>query len=457
MEIKEPDFPEVIIDTTTSYNESAERATLGAVMRGGRTAYEKAAEILTGQDFYVHRFRFIWDAFASLAEQGLSIDTISAGDELARAGKLEEIGGRNFLADLRTEGDPRNIETYAANVQDYSVKRDILRIASEGAAASLNGKRAADIMGDMTRRLAGLSIHQQDENTVDIAAAVVEAYEWTDRASRGEIPGVKTGFVDLDKILGSLIAGNFYIVAGRPGTGKTALMVTIAYRAAKEGKRVAFFSLEMSRLQIAQRFIAIESGIDLHRIIKGEIQEHEWPILAHANEAVSALPITINDWSGVNISGIRRIARRINAANKIDLLIVDYLQLMDGEGKKNNRQEEVSAISRGLKNLAGELKVPLLAGAQLNRNLEARADKRPQLSDLRESGSLEQDAYAVMFLYRDDDPQKANITELAVAKHRNGPTGRADLLFRAPIAKFESVTSRTVQLNDPAPHWAGDD
>lgn len=456
--IPEPEYPE----TDPTQSADSERAVLGAVMRGGYQAFEKASEIITPNDFYVYRFRFVWEAFCNLAEQGLAIDTISTGDELARANKLDEIGGRNLLAELRKEGDHRNVTTYAAKVQEYSVKREISRIASESAAAAMNGKRATDIMSDMLARLSRLSIHNQDENTVEIGVGVREAIDWVDKASRGEIPGVETGLTDLDNILGSLIAGNFYIVAGRPGTGKTALMLTVAHKTAKEGKRVAIFSLEMSRLQISQRLISLESGIDLQRIIKGTLREDEWPALTHAGEVVSALPITINDWSGVSISGMRQIARKIHAATPIDLLVVDYLQLMDGEKttrKSNfpNRQEEVSAISRGIKHLASELNVPILAGAQLNRASESRADRRPMLADLRESGSLEQDAYAVMFLNRSEDPERANVTELIVAKHRNGPVGSVDLLFRSPVATFANCPSRKVSFNEPAPHWAGDD
>jgi replicative DNA helicase len=345
-------------------------------------------------------------------------------------------------------------------VQDYSVKRQLYRIASEAGAAAVNGKRSTDIMADMQTKLARLTIlGGVDDHTSEIGDAVTEAYDWTDRASRGEIKGVVTELTDLDKLLGCLIAGNTYIIAGRPGTGKTAFMVTVAYQAAKAGKRIAFFSLEMSRLQIAQRFMAIESGIDLHRIITGALHAEEWPMLTHASGEISALPITINDWSGISISGIRRTARRIQAAHPIDLMIVDYLQLADGEGKGKDtyREQEVSAISRGIKHLANELHVPVLAGAQLNRASESRADRRPQLSDLRESGSLEQDAYGVMFLHRTDDPERANVTECIVAKHRNGPTGSVDLLWKAPVARFDNCAARTVSFSDTTPHWAGDD
>jgi len=281
----------------------------------------------------------------------------------------------------------------------------------------------------------------QDEFTVPIGEAVSEAYDWTADAAEGKIKGVTTGLIDVDRLLGSLIPGNVYIVAGRPGKGKTGFVLTVAHNAAKRKKRVGMFSLEMSRMQVAQRLICINSEIDLQRVITGKLLDHEWPVYMHGVEEVSSLPIVINDLSSININQIRQTAHKIKASGGLDLLIVDYIQLAAGTQKKYERRDlEVSAVSQGLKYLARELDVPILAAAQLSRSVEQRAEKRPVLSDLRESGSLEQDAYAVMFLHVEDDTP--SLPHLLIEKHRNGPTGEVSLMFKREFTKFENATSK---------------
>lgn len=246
---------------------------------------------------------------------------------------------------------------------------------------------------------------------------------------------------------------NVYIIAARPGQGKTALALSIARNVAKSGKRVGLLSLEMSRLQVAHRLIAQEAEINLHNIITGKLEEREWPVYTNAVEKVAALPIVVNDLSSITISQIRQAARAMGAKEGLDLLIIDYVQLAGSEvGDKFERRElEVSKISRGLKHLAEELNIPILAAAQLSRAVEQRSDKRPVLSDLRESGSLEQDAYCVMFIYRPDqyekDSDKQNVAEIIVAKHRNGDTGSVELVFRRPFASFVNASFKTVSLN----------
>jgi replicative DNA helicase len=261
------------------------------------------------------------------------------------------------------------------------------------------------------------------------------------------VVGVPTGLIDLDRILGSLIAGNVYIVAGRPGQGKTGLLLTIAKHAAQVNKkRVAIFSLEMSRLQVAQRLIAQEAEVDLQRIIQGKLLENEWPLYTQGVEVVADLSIVINDLSSININQIRQTARKIKANGGLDLIIVDYIQLAGGDGGKyQNRELEVSAVSRGLKYLARELNVPILAAAQLSRAIEQRSVKTPILSDLRESGSLEQDAYAVIFIHVPE--VEDNTIQLIVAKHRNGATGLCDLIIKKSFVKFENASTKIYQPN----------
>lgn len=441
-----------------------ERALLGAVMRDG-SIYDRAREIVQADDFGWQSYGEVWDACESLHQQGLSIDTITVGDEMNRKDKLEEFQidtregeviwkGRSALSKIRETGEPRNFLSYAEIVQDYSAKRKILAFLNKGAAWAVNGRRAKDIVADMMSEFSKVAIYgAQDEFTVPISTAVSEAYDWTDRAARGEIVGIPTGYVDLDHLLGSMVAGNVYILAGRPKQGKTGFLVTVARNVAKhQNKRVGIFSLEMSRLQVAQRLISQESQINLQSIIHGKLQDREWPLYTQAVETVAALPIVINDLSSININQIRQTARKIKASGGLDLLIVDYLQLASGEGVRYERRDlEISAVSRGLKFIARELEVPILCAAQLSRAVEQRSDKKPILSDLRESGSIEQDAYAVMFIYRPDqyekDTDKKNIAEIVLAAHRNGPVGSVELMFRGEIAKFENASTKTFRPN----------
>lgn len=436
-----------------------EAALVGAVLRDGRT-YERVREMVKPESFGVHAYGFAWKACENLHEQGLSIDTFTVGDELERMGKMADFvdgqwSGRALLSDLRSNGDPRNVTDYAANVQDYHIKRELEQVFTQGVMQSKNGRRAKDIIADVSRRLIEYEPHNEaDEFTVPIAVAMSEGYDMTDAASRGELIGVKTGYMDLDKVLsGGMYKDNVYLVAARPGQGKTALLLSIVLNAARDGKRIAIFSLEMSRAQVAQRLAAQVAEVDLSRIIEGKMNTEEWQKYNDAIEKVEKLPIIINDLSSIKISNIRQTGRRIKQKYGLDLVILDYVQLADPDDtKKQNREQEVSQVSRGLKKMARELEVPILAAAQLSRSVEQRADKKPILSDLRESGSLEQDSYAVMFIYRPDqyekDTQKANIAEVIVAKHRNGPVGSIELVWRPVITRFESATTRIFRLNE---------
>ena len=451
--VKVPAQGFVYPDAMNPVSTESEGALLGSILRGGREVYAKACEIVTGEMFWSTSHRSVWECFERLYNNGMQIDVIVTGDEMELMQKMGELegewgngvwSGRAYLADLRSNGDPRNVETYAVQVQDYYFKRFLLQFSGKIGGWSANGRRPKEIVQDIYAELSKLQIHDaHDEHTVPIATAIGEAYDWTDKAARGEVVGVPTGLVDLDKLLGSLVNGNMYLLAARPKRGKTGLLLTIARNVARSGKRVGIFSLEMSRLQVGQRLIAQESGINLQSIINGKLRDDEWAKYTHAVEVAASYPIVINDMKSINVGGMRNVARRIKAEGGLDLLIVDYIQLAGSENKRyENRNVEVTAISRGLVHLAGELDVPILAAAQLNRAIEARASKRPILSDLRESGSLEQDAYAVMFLHELEDETKQNIIGLELAAHRNGPTGVIELLFRDSIVKFENLFTK---------------
>jgi replicative DNA helicase len=290
----------------------------------------------------------------------------------------------------------------------------------------------------------------QDEYTVHLKDALSEAWDWSVQAAQGKLPGVPTGFIDLDKLLKTMIAGNLYIAAGRPGMGKTAFLLTVALHAAKAGKKVLIFSLEMSRMQVAQRLISQIAQVDLEKVINAEEMDMaEWDRVGKAIEQLEAYGIVINDLSEINIRQIRQTSRKVKAEQGVDLVIVDYLQLAEGDDDKyESRVQEVSKVSRGLKYLARELEVPVLAAAQLNREVEKRADKRPILADLRESGQLEQDAYAIMFLFKANPDTEPNVVTVDVAKHRNGKTGAIELIFRGEFTKFENAATKYFRPNE---------
>jgi replicative DNA helicase len=281
-----------------------------------------------------------------------------------------------------------------------------------------------------------------------------EYYDRIDLLSRrtDDIFGVPTGFIDLDRLLGGLQPSDFIIVAGRPGMGKTAFMLSAAKNAAQTHKKhVAIFSLEMSNDQLVQRLISQETGIDSHRLRTGRLNEDEWPVFTHAIEVLNDTHIFLDDTPGLTPLQMRTKCRRLHLEFRLDLIILDYLQLMSSGMRSENRVQEVSHISRNMKILARELNVPVLAAAQLSRAIEQRADKEPQLSDLRESGSLEQDSDIVMFIHRPEmyekDALKQNLAQIKIAKHRNGPVGSIELVFRSSLAKFENAATRHVDLS----------
>ena len=439
----------------TAVKES-EAGLIGATLRDG-SVYNRVRDIVKPEHFQCHAFGFAWEAIQRLYERGLSIDTITVGDELERSQKMSDFvdgqwSGRALLSRLRSDGLPSNAESYAENVQDYATKRYLEEIAVKMAYYAKNGRRSSDIILDVEKLFAEIVLYsgKSAQHTVPFKTAVSEAYDKTDRAAKGEIIGVPTGFIDLDKQLGALYGGNLYILGARPGQGKTAWMLSVAKYAAEHGRKIGIFSIEMMRDQIAQRIISMISGIPLDRIIKGQLEEREWAIYTNAIEHAAALPITINDLGAINITQIRQEARKMFANGGIDLLIVDYIQIATPSEKQDRRDLDIGDISGGLKALAKELNIPVLAASQLSRDLEKRQDKRPILADLRESGSLEQDADVVMFIYRPDQYEKTdkqNTAEIITAKHRNGATGSIELIYRTVLTKFENATARTFNPN----------
>jgi len=432
----------------------AEEAVLGCVLINP-DAYFEVAAFLKPEDFYLHKNRWVWDAFINLHEQRLPIDIITVSEELERHNQLAEAGGAAYLTQL-INAVPTSLhaEAYGRLVEREALRRRLIDAATQVARLAYEeGRDISEVVNDAEAAVFAVSERRANKELAPIKEAISAYY---DRIKylfehRGEVLGVPTGFIDLDKLLGGLQQSDLLIIAGRPGSGKTGLMLNVAKNAAMVAKKhVAVFSLEMSNDQLVQRLISQETGIDSQRLRLGDIHDHEWPLFVQASNVLSDAQIFLDDTPALTPNQLRSKCRRLDQEYGLDLVIVDYLQLMQGDGRSENRVQEVSSISRGLKQLARELNVPVLAGAQLSRAVEQRSDKRPVLSDLRESGSLEQDSDIVMFIDRPDmyntDGAKTNIATIIVAKHRNGPTADIQLVFRGALTKFENAETRHVDL-----------
>lgn len=448
--VETPSIPQVV-----PHSKEAEEAVIGAVLINPE-AYYDVAQFLRSDDFYIHRHRWIWESFNRLHERRIPLDFLTVAEDLNQAGQLSEIGGTAYLTAL-INNVPTSLhaEAYGRLVEETSVRRRMLDAAASIAKLAYQQNSAIDaVMDEAEKAVFGISERRMTRDLQSIKQVLSEYYDRIDQLSQrdDEIFGVPTGFIDLDRMLGGLQPSDFLIVAGRPGMGKTAFMLSAAKNAAqKHKKHVAIFSLEMSNEQLVQRLLAQETGIDSHRLRTGKLNEDEWAVFTQAIEVLSDVHIFLDDTAGLTPLQLRTKARRLHLEFGLDLLIVDYLQLMSTGMRSENRVQEVSAISRNMKILARELNVPVLAAAQLSRAVEQRADKEPQLSDLRESGSLEQDADIVMFIHRPEmyekDTLKQNVAEIKIAKHRNGPVGSIELVFRGNLAKFENAATRHVDLS----------
>jgi replicative DNA helicase len=440
------------------HSREAEEAVLGSVLINPE-AYYDVAQFLQPEDFYIHRHRWIWEAFTHLHEQRNPIDILTVTDDLNQKGQLGEVGGPAYLTAL-INNVPTSLhaEAYGRIIEQSSVRRRMLTAANHIAKLAYQQEMGIEaVMDEAEKAVFGVSERRMTRDLQSIQQVLSEYYDRIDQLSRrsDEIFGVPTGFIDLDKLLGGLQPSDFLIIAGRPGTGKTAFMLSAAKNAAlKYKKHVAIFSLEMSNEQLVQRLIAQETGIDGHRLRTGKLNEDEWAVFTQAIEVLSDTHIFLDDTPGLTPLQLRTKCRRLHLEFNLDLIIVDYLQLMSGGTRIENRVQEVSFISRNMKILARELNVPVLAAAQLSRAIEQRSDKEPQLSDLRESGSLEQDSDIVMFIHRPElyekDPVNQNLAQIKVAKHRNGPVGTIEMVFRAKLAKFENAATHHIDLAEIA-------
>jgi len=442
-----PDEPKSI-DSTLPHSREAEEAVLGSVLINPESYFDLSQKIKVS-DFYIIRNQWIWEAFSTLIERRVGIDFLTAREMLQEKNHLDEVGGDSYLTTLINQ-TPTSLHAlaYAEIVEENAMRRRMLEAANLMAKQAFDrSKNVNSLIDEAEKAVFGLSERRIINDLQPIQSVLSDYYARFDQLSQRseEIYGVPTGFIDIDKLLGGLQKSDLLIIAGRPGMGKTGFMLSVAKNAAlKHKKHVAVFSLEMANEQLVQRLISQETGIDTQRLRSGQLKDDEYGKFNVAIEILGDTKIWLDDTPAITPLSLRTKCRRLHMENQLDLIIVDYLQLMSGDLRTDNRVQEVSYISRNLKVLARELNVPVLVGAQLSRAVEQRVDKRPVLSDLRESGSLEQDADIVMFIHRPDamdaDSPRQNIAEIIVAKHRNGPTHTGiELVFLNNLARFENA------------------
>ncbi len=443
------------IDRLPPQNIEAEEAVLGGLLIDS-DAIIRVSTVLKPGDFYREKNGWIFGAALALHERHEPIDFLTVCDELERKGQLDEVGGPAFLTGLiNAVPTSIHIEHYATIVQRAAIRRRLIEAAGQIAALAYREADDVDEVVDRAEQLVfAVSSARLSRSVVPLRSAVSDYYDRVEYLNKhkGQMIGLPTGFARLDEILGGMQRSDMLVLAARPSMGKTSLALNIAHTAAKKfGQRVLVFSLEMASEQVVERLTSAETGIDSQRLRRGEIADDEWSRFITTTSSLSELAFFIDDTPAISVLEMRTKARRLHAEVGLDLIVVDYLQLMRGEGWHENRQQEVSAISRGIKALARELNIPILAISQLSRGVEARSDKRPILSDLRESGSIEQDADVVLFIYRDEvyneNTERRGIADILIAKHRHGPTGNVPLLFRKETASFVDAELRQIQLN----------
>ena len=443
------------IERLPPQNIEAEEAVLGALLIDP-DAIIRVATTLHTDDFYREKHAWIFDVALTLHERREPIDFLTVCDELEKRGQLDEVGGPAFITAL-INAVPTSVhaEHYAHIVERTATLRRLIDAAGQIASLAYQEVQDVDEVVDHCEQiLFGVSQRRISRDLVPIKQVLSEYYDRIEYLTRhrGELIGIPTGFADMDKLLGGMQRSDLLILAARPSVGKTSLALSMAHNAAKKfNQRIALFSLEMSSEQVVQRLISSETRIDSQRLRRGEIAEDEWERFMKATGDLSETLIFIDDTPGISALELRTKARRLHAEYGLDLIVVDYLQLMRGDNRSENRVQEISAISRALKGLARELNVPVLALSQLSRSVEGRTDKKPILSDLRESGALEQDADVVIFIYRDElyneNTERKNIADIIIAKHRNGPTGTVALYFQKELALFREAELRRTELD----------
>lgn len=442
-----------MLERVPPQNIEAEQAVLGAMLIE-REAIARVLEILPSPTaFYRGAHRLIFQAMAQLFERNEAVDIVTVVEELRRQNKLEEAGGIAYVTSLANSvPTAANVTYHAKIVEEKALLRSLINAATEIATLGYEAEQEVPaIIDEAEKKILAVANRRDNRVFVPIKDIVLDAFQKIEQlyTSKGGLTGVGTGFKDFDRLTSGLQPSDLILIAARPSMGKTALCLNMAqYIAIRQQMPVAFFSLEMSKEQLVQRMLCAEAPVDSQRLRCGELVEDDWRKLVAAADRLSAAPIFIDDSPGLSVMEMRAKARRLKLEHDLRVVFIDYLQLIQGglSGRSENRQQEISEISRALKSLARELNVPVVALSQLSRSVETRQVKKPLLSDLRESGSLEQDADVVAFLYREDyydpDTEKKNITELIVAKQRNGPVDTVQLFFHKPFTRFADLAKQ---------------
>ena len=422
----------------------AEQSVLGAMIID-KEAINSALEIIKPEDFYKEANREIFETMIVLFNKNEPVDLITLSEELKRRGTLDNIGGVTYLANLSSSiATTANIKYYCKIVQEKSILRRLIKSSDDIMGKAFEDTEEVSAIIELAERnIFDITQGSHREGFSPISEVLLNSFAQIEEraANKGRLTGLETGFIDLDNKLSGLQKSDLILLAARPSMGKTALGINIAtHSALKSNAKVAIFSLEMSKEQLVQRVISATSHVDLQKIISGNLSDDEWLKVVDSMGPLSQMNIFIDDTAGISLMEMKAKCRRLKIEKGLDLILVDYLQLMQLEGRQESRQQEISAISRGLKALAKEMECPVIALSQLSRAPELRSDHRPILSDLRESGAIEQDADVVLFLYRDEyynkETELKNIGELIIAKHRNGPTGSIELVWKGEYTKF---------------------
>ena len=435
-------------ERTLPHNLEAERSVLGAILIHN-DAFNVAAELVDSGDFFRDAHRRVFNKMVDLNERGQVIDLVTLKDELTRSGDLDDAGGAAYIAAL-ADGVPRstNVEHYARIVKEKATLRNLIHSADKILTMAYRAEEDADALLDHAEQeifsIAEDRIHAGFVALSDLVQGSFTTIEQL-QEHKGLVTGVPSGFVDIDNLTSGFQPADLIIIAGRPSMGKTSFVLNVAQHVGiKTDRTVGFFSLEMSKEQLFMRMLTAEGEVDSHRFRGGFLSERDYGRLSAALGRLADAHVFIDDTAGLGVLEMRAKARRLKAERGLDLLVIDYLQLMQGRGRFENRTQELASISRALKGLAKELNVPVLALSQLSRAPESRADRRPQLSDLRESGALEQDADVVMFIFREEQydptPENENLAEVIVGKQRNGPTGTVKLAFLKQYTRFANLS-----------------
>ncbi|MEG6522738.1 replicative DNA helicase [Desulfotomaculum sp. 1211_IL3151] len=439
-----------MLERVPPQNIEAEQSVLGAMLLE-REAIFRVMEFLKPEDFYRDSHRIIYEVILELAETGQPVDLITVTNSLRDKGELEKIGGVTYVATLANlVPTAANAEYYARIVEEKALSRALISVTTRISARGYEGSENPDeLLDEAERSILELAQRRSTDSFIPIKDILIKTFEDIEHVynNRGKITGVPTGFIELDNMTNGFQPGDLAILAARPSMGKTALAILCGqYAALKHQIPVAIFSLEMSKEQLVQRMLCSEAMVDAHKVRTGNIADEDWSKLSEAARHLSRAPIYLDDTGAATVREVRSKCRRLKVEKGLGLVVIDYLQLMSGGKRIENRQQEIADISRKLKGLAKELHVPVLALSQLSRAVESRTDKRPMMSDLRESGSIEQDADIIMFIYRDEyynpDSEKKGIAEIIIAKQRNGSVGSVELGFFREFVKFVNLAKR---------------